>query len=117
ETGKQAVEGLLEALPTLPEWARVVFVERGKLADSNKILKLAQNDPNGYEKAFITPKDSTSWIVKRAKDAYQTTIEPAAPTALASVTVAICAAATTNCSSWSAMLAANVPSTKPMCAC
>lgn len=87
ETGKQAVEGLLEALPKLPEWARVVFVERGKLADSNKILKLAQSDSNGYEKAFIAPKDSTSWIVKRAKDVYNATIEPAAATALASVTV------------------------------
>ena len=87
ETGKQAVEALLNALPTLPEWARMVFVERGKLADSNKILKLAQSDPNGYEKAFIAPKDSTGWIIKRAKDVYDTRIEPAAATALASVTV------------------------------
>ena len=87
ETGKQAVEGLLSALPTLPEWARVVFVERGKLADSNKVLKLAQSDANGYEKAFIAPKDSTSWIIKRAKEVYNAAIEPAAATALASVTV------------------------------
>jgi len=87
ETGKQAVEGLLSGLPALPEWARVVFVERGKLSDSNKILKLAQSDPNGYEKAFAAPKDSTSWIVKRAKEVYHTSIDPAAATALASVTV------------------------------
>ncbi|MEO8398037.1 MAG: DNA polymerase III subunit delta, partial [Chloroflexota bacterium] len=87
ETGKQAVQGLLDALPTLPEWARVVFVEHGKLADSNKILKLAQSDPNGYEKAFAAPKDSTSWIIKRAKELYHANIEPAAATALASVTV------------------------------
>jgi len=87
ETGKQAVQGLLDGLPGLPEWARIIFVERGKLPDSHKILKLAQTDPNGYEKAFIAPKDSTSWIVKRAKDMYQANIEPAAATALASVTV------------------------------
>lgn len=87
ETGKKAVEALLDALPQLPDWARLVFVERGKLADSNKILKLAQSAPNGYEKAFFAPKDSTSWIVKRAQENYNARIEPAAATALASVTV------------------------------
>ncbi len=86
ETGKQAVAALTDALPTLPDWARVVFVERGKLPDSNKILKLAQTDPNGFEQAFTTPKDSTGWIVKRAKDLYGAQIEPAAASALASVT-------------------------------
>jgi DNA polymerase-3 subunit delta len=65
----------------------VVFVERGKLSDSNKILKLAQSDANGYEKAFAPPKDSTSWIIKRAKDVYDANIAPAAATALSSVTM------------------------------
>lgn len=87
ETGKNAVEALLSALPQLPEWTRLIFVERGKLSDSNKILKLAQTDPNGYEKAFSTPKDSTGWIVQRAKDLYGAKIEGAAASALASVTV------------------------------
>ena len=87
ETGKSAVEALSETLPVLPEWTRLVFVERVKLPDSNKILKLAQSAPNGYEKAFITPKDSTGWIIKRAQEAYGARIEPAAATALASVTV------------------------------
>ncbi len=54
ETGKKAVEHLLEALPTLPDYARLVFVERVKLADSNKILKLARDAENGYEKSFTT---------------------------------------------------------------
>ncbi|MFN8451012.1 MAG: DNA polymerase III subunit delta [Anaerolineae bacterium] len=87
DTGKQAVERLLDGLPQLPEWARVVFVERGKLPDSHKILKLAQSDPNGYEKVFIVPKDSTGWIIKRAKEMYGAEIEPAAATALATVTI------------------------------
>ncbi len=87
ETGKHAVEALLEALPTLPEWTRLVFVERAKLADNHKILKLAQNDPGGFEKSFFVPKDSTSWIIKRAQELYGARIEPAAATALASVTV------------------------------
>ncbi len=86
ETGKQAVAALTEALPTLPDWARVVFVERGKLTDSNKILKLAQSDPNGYAQAFMTPKDSTGWIIKRVQEQYGGQIEPAAANALASVT-------------------------------
>ncbi len=86
ETGKQAVAALADALPALPDWARVVFVEHGKLTDSNKIVKLAQSDPNGYVQAFITPKDSTGWIIKRAKEQYAAQIEPAAANALASVT-------------------------------
>lgn len=87
ETGKQAVAGLMDALPQLPEWTRLVFVERGKLSDSNKLLKLAQSDANGYAKVFIAPKDNTGWIMQRAKDQYDAQIEPAAATALASVTV------------------------------
>ena len=86
ETGKQAVAALSDALPTLPDWARVVFVEYGKLTDSNKIVKLAKTDPNGYVQAFMTPKDSTGWIIKRAKEQYAAQIEPAAANALASVT-------------------------------
>lgn len=87
ETGKLAVEHLLTGLPDLPEWARVIFIERGKLADSNKILKLAQSGGNGYEKNFTVPKDSTQWIIGRARDVYGAKIEPGAATALASVTV------------------------------
>ncbi len=84
ETGKKAVELLLESLPNLPETARLVFVERQKLPDSNKIVKLAREQ--GYEKLFDAPKDSTKWILKRAKDEYQAEIEPHAASALASVT-------------------------------
>jgi DNA polymerase-3 subunit delta len=86
ETGKKAVEQLTEALPHLPEWARLVFVERQLLTESNRIRKLARELPNGYEKAFTAPSDTTGWIVRRAKDAYQTEIEPRAASALASVT-------------------------------
>jgi DNA polymerase-3 subunit delta len=86
ENGKKAIELLLESLPNLPDTARLVFVERQKLPDSNKIVKLAREHPNGYEKCFDTPKDSTGWILKRAKDEYQTEIEPRAAAALASVT-------------------------------
>jgi DNA polymerase III delta subunit len=86
ETGKKAVEQLMNDLPQLPEWSRVVFVERAKLATNNKLVKLAQQDAAGYEKAFSAPKDSTAWIIQRAKEMYTVEIEPRAAQALASVT-------------------------------
>jgi DNA polymerase III subunit delta len=86
ETGKKAVQQLSEALPTLPEWTRLVFVEHQALAESNKLLKLARDLPNGYEKAFNTPSDSTGWIMKRCKEAYDAEIQPPAAAALATVT-------------------------------
>lgn len=86
ETGKQALQQLSEALPRLPEWSRLVFVERDKLPDSHKIVKLAREQASGYEKAFTVPKDSSGWITKRALEAYNAQIEPRAAQALASVT-------------------------------
>jgi DNA polymerase-3 subunit delta len=86
ETGKRAVEALLAALPTLPDWARLIFWEREKLSDTHKIVKLAQSDEHGYERVYIVPKDSTEWILKRAREVYGVEIEPAAAVALASVT-------------------------------
>jgi DNA polymerase-3 subunit delta len=86
ETGKKAVEYLLEALPNLPEYARLVFVERQTLSDSNKILKLARDSANGYEKAFAHSGDSTGWIIRRAKDEYGADIIPAAAMMLAEFT-------------------------------
>ncbi|MBZ0296615.1 MAG: DNA polymerase III subunit delta [Anaerolineae bacterium] len=86
ETGKQAVARLEETLPTLPDWARLVFVESSALSDSHKIVKLARSSPTGYEKAFNAPKDSTQWLIQRAQSAYEVEIEPRAAQALASVT-------------------------------
>lgn len=85
ETGKKAVEILLEALPTLPPTARLVLVERQTLPEDHKFVKLAKSDPNGYVKGFSAPKDLTSWIVKRARDEYGAEILPAAAFALSSV--------------------------------
>ncbi|MFO7320415.1 MAG: DNA polymerase III subunit delta [Chloroflexota bacterium] len=84
-TGKRAVEMLLEALPTLPEWTRLVFVERQKLPDTNKVLQLAEKHENGKVISCLSPRDSTGWIIKRAQDRYGATIEPRAAAALGSV--------------------------------
>lgn len=86
ETGKKGVERLLEDLPNLPDYARLVFIEKSELPANSKLVKLAQKLPNGYEKAFTVPKDSTEWIIRRAKSEYQVEIEPQAAVALASVT-------------------------------
>jgi len=86
EIGKKAVERLATELPTLPDTARVVFWEREKLADSNKVLKSAREHERGFEKAFESPKDGTQWIIKRASEQYGVQIEPQAAAALASVT-------------------------------
>lgn len=86
ETGKQAVERLAAGVAALPEWARLVLVERDKLPDTNKIVKLARETPTAFEKAFVVPKDSSAWITKRAADAYGAQIDPHAAHALASVT-------------------------------
>jgi DNA polymerase-3 subunit delta len=84
ETGKKAVEQLLDALPNLPDTARLVFIERQTLSDSNKILKLIRE--SGYEKLAAAPNDATGWVVRRAQEAYGSTITGRAAAALASVT-------------------------------
>lgn len=86
ETGKKALEALMTTLPMLPDWARLIFWEREKLSESHKIVKLAQSDERGFEKLYLVPKDSTEWILKRAREVYNVEIEPAAAVALASVT-------------------------------
>lgn len=85
ETGKKAVEQLTDALPHLPDWARLIFVERETLSDSNKLLKLARESENAYEKSFAAPTDATGWIIKRAQETYAAEIEPRAAVALAAV--------------------------------
>lgn len=85
ETGKKAVEQLLTSLPTLPDYARLVFVERGDLSEKDKLVQLAQNAPNGLAKSFAAPRDMAAWITKRARDAYEVEMQPAAAAALAEV--------------------------------
>jgi len=86
QIGKKAVERLEAELPNLPDYARLVFVERGELSANNKIAKLAKSHERGYEKAFNAPKDTTDWIIKRAKAQYSVEIQPQAAHAIASVT-------------------------------
>lgn len=84
ETGKKQLERLLDELPTLPVYARLVLVERGTLRSNARIVKLAQ--AMGYCRSFDAPKDSSAWIRQRAREEYKAAIEPQAAIALASIT-------------------------------
>ncbi len=84
ETGKKALAQLKEALPNLPDTARLVLVER-PLEENNALLKIAKESGRGFAKNFSAPKDLRAWVIKRALDAYGVTIEPRAADALASV--------------------------------
>lgn len=85
ETGKKASERLLEELPNLPAYARLVMIERDVIADNNKILKATVTMKNGYIGKFEKPQNLMSWIIKRAKTEYKTEILPQAAQALTDV--------------------------------
>lgn len=83
---KAGLDKLAEELPSLPDYARLVMIERGAPNKSNPVLKIAQSHERGYAKDYSAPKDTTTWIIKRAKSDYDAEIEPKAAAALAQVT-------------------------------
>lgn len=86
DTGKKQVEVLESELPALPPYTRLLFVEPGAVADSNKVLKAIAALPTAKIHFAAVPSDSTDWIIRRAKTVYNITILPDAASALASVT-------------------------------
>lgn len=86
KTGKAEITKLEERLPGLPDYARLVFVEQKTLPASNSLLKLAKSTGNGVVREYTVPKDTTHWILQRARDEYGVKIEPQAASALSSVT-------------------------------
>jgi len=83
-SGKAEIDTLIEAIPNLPDHARLVLVERENLRANLKIVKAI--DEHGTLQQYSVPKDTTAWILKRVKEEYDTDIEQAAAIALASVT-------------------------------
>ena len=81
--GKEQLDMLIEAVPTLPPHARLVLVEREKLRSNLKIVTTAEK--HGFCREYSVPKDATGWIMNRAKSEYAAAIEPQAAAALASV--------------------------------
>jgi len=82
DVGKRAVEQLITEAPTLPEHARLIFIERGVLPDKDKLTNAISVMSNGFVKLFNAPSDLTGWITKRTA-VYNTDIEPRAASALA----------------------------------
>ncbi len=85
QAGKNAVDQLTEALPRLPDHARLVFVERELLAEKHPILLVIKQTTNGFEKLFKTPQDITGWILRRARSEYDVEIDNDAAAALSQV--------------------------------
>ncbi len=86
KANKEALERLTDALPQLPDYARLVLVERTVLNERLPIVKLAQSHERGYHALFKMPDDATGWIMQRAKQHYNIAITPQAANALAQVT-------------------------------
>ena len=84
KTAKADVDYLVAALPTLPDSARLVFVEPETLNDNHPVLKLIRQEPRGYVKAFNPPGNPANWITKQV-ESYGGKIEPRAAAALAAV--------------------------------
>ena len=68
--GKEAktdLDSLIVALPTLPDSARVIFHEPGKLSDSHPIFKLISADSRGFEKEFkpLEKDKAIAWLSRR----------------------------------------------------
>lgn len=74
-SSKKDQTDLLESLPNLPPYARLVLAERESLSEANAVVKLTKEHPNGHHRHFETPKDKTDWIIHRAKAAYSASIE------------------------------------------
>lgn len=85
QAGKAAAERLIEELPRLPDFARLVLVEDAALNAGNRVLKAARPLPNGYVKAFHKPQNLARWLSERARDEYDAEITPAAAAAIAAV--------------------------------
>lgn len=83
--GKRAADRLIDALPDLPVYARLVLVESEALSEKNRVLKAARAMKNGYVSEFRPPQNLTRWIIERAKTEYAAAMTPGAAHAIASL--------------------------------
>ena len=85
QAGKAAADRLIDELPRLPTFARLVLVENELLSDKNRLLKAAQAMENGFIKAFKKPQNLASWIRQRAQQEYDAEISAGAASAIATL--------------------------------
>lgn len=79
---RETIQALADYVEALPDWARLVLVERKRLPDNHALVRLAREHPRGYEKAFDPPANALAWIRRRAAR-YGAEIAPQAALALA----------------------------------
>ncbi len=85
QAGRAAADRLIDELPRLPDYARLVLVEAGSLSEKNRVLTAARSLQNGYVAQFRQPQNLTRWLMARARDEYDAEITPEAAGAIASV--------------------------------
>ena len=81
----KSIDLLLDALPNLPAFTRLVFVENEELKPSHPVLKFARDSDTAHIQHNPVAKNMTNWIQRRARSEYSTVIEPRAAQALATV--------------------------------
>ncbi|MCL4252159.1 MAG: DNA polymerase III subunit delta [Anaerolineae bacterium] len=85
ETGKGVVARLVDELPHLPEWARLIFVEHETLPDSHAVFKAMKDLPHAKIQHCPIPKDMPKWLMTRAQKVYGAELDDFAARALALV--------------------------------
>lgn len=85
ETAKKGLERLLTEAPLLPDYSRLVLVERISLKPDHKLI-VAANASGGFVREYTLPSDATQWILTRARREYELEMAPQAAVALAGVT-------------------------------
>lgn len=66
---KRLVDELLAYLPTMPDSARLFFLEPNALAANHRLVKLAESAANGYVRLFNRPEGSAlnRWVQERVE--------------------------------------------------
>ena len=81
KAGKAATDRLIDELPDLPVFARLVFYETEPLDGGNRLLKAAEKMDNGFIRYFTAPERLRDWLHARAQD-YGAEIEANAASAI-----------------------------------
>ncbi len=82
--GRLELARLIDELPTLPAFSRLVFYEMEPLNESSKLLKAARKLDNGYIREYSAPRSLVGWLRERAQ-AYQAEIDPRAAQAISNL--------------------------------
>lgn len=81
KTGRAAADRLIEELPGLPAFARLVFYETEPLDEGNKLLNAVKEMDNGYIRYYGAPEHLRDWLRARARE-HGTEISPRAAAAI-----------------------------------